>query len=420
MAAGVALALLPGDSLMFFDALTGTSISPTIAIPNDPTKARAERKIEFIVGAMAALKKSLATMQPVKVDEPILINASAFFDAIGPIVTEHSAEGVRVLLFNGSPWFSSTGSLSKKDYIGTFPSDGLLLADRSRSPLGTRGKHDLNGATVDYCYLTTGGSDAFLNPDQQGRFERAWSLLIAQRGGQLTTFSADTKTCVDRFAQSKPPEARQFALDETDSTMQYMYRTQDAAPRIVNAPPVKTGDPAPPTSSSTIREEAARFDKPGATTPPSTRTGTAWIGIQWKDTIDLDLYVRCGSSSPFLFFGNQHSPEGRHNWDFRGGTGTEFETVDLTAPCPDISRAEVFVNFYEGAVQASPKGVVAIQFNGGLYKGKFEVPALHGNLGQGLSASATMGPPYWVKIDVPTILNLNASASAHSRPRATR
>jgi hypothetical protein len=100
------------------------------------------------------------------------------------------------------------------------------------------------------------------------------------------------------------------------------------------------------------------------------------------------------------------------------GTGREFETVDLTAPCADISKADIFINFYSGAVLHSPKGEFAIEFDGGLYKSAFEMPTFFGNGGRGLSMQADMGSPFWVKIDLPTVLKLNASPSviASARP----
>jgi hypothetical protein len=212
MLAGLALGLSPGDSMMVFDSLDGTSIGPTMTIPNDPTKSRPERRIADIIPTMAAVKKHLATMTPAKTGELDLINASAFFDSIAPIVADHSSEVVRILVL-GAPSFTAPGQLeSDKKYIGSFPSDGLILADRSRSPFGTKGKHDLR-ATVDYCY--TGGQRNFLTPEDRERVERAWSLHIAQRGGQLTTFSGDIKTCFDRFAAQKAPEARKFEFDAT-------------------------------------------------------------------------------------------------------------------------------------------------------------------------------------------------------------
>lgn len=413
--AGEALALPPGDTLTLYDALAQKKIA-SIAIPDDPTKARPERKVEYIVPAMAALKAYLAAPGG---NDPALINASPFLDAIGPFVTDHSAEGVRILLL-GSPWFTAPGSLEKKDYIGSFPSDGLILADRSKSPVGTRGKHDLEGATVDFCYVTE-AAHGFLTVEHKERVERAWSLLIQQRGGQLTTFSDDLKSCFGRYAEPKPPAGHQFAIDPKDATMNYFYRPQDIAPRMMNAQPVKTGDASVLWSASAMRAEGERFNRPARTTPPSTRTGPAWIGIQWKDPIDLDLYVKCAPSSPFLFFAHQLSAEGRHNFDYRGGTGTEFETVNLTAPCADISKAKVFVNFFAGSVRASPKGVFAIEFDGGLYKTDFVMPAHSGNQGAGGSEAGTMGGPYWVKIDLPAVLHLNARAAA-ARPlhRATR
>jgi hypothetical protein len=411
--AGWALALPPGDTMMIYDARERSLIG-SIAIPNDPTKARPERKIEFIQGAMAALKKHLADMPPAKADDPNLIDASTFLDFLGPIIADHSSEQVRIALI-GAPWFSAPGSLERKEFVGSFPSDGLIISDRTRSPFGTQGRHDLHNVAVDYCY--TGGAGVFLTSQHAERVERAWSLLIAQRGGRLTTFSSDQKSCFDRFAEPKPPEARQFTIDQADARMMYLYRPQDATPKILDAaPPVKIGDPVPPPSTAAMSAEAARFDKPARTTPPATMKGTAWIGIQWQDPIDLDLYVRCNSSSPFLFFANQHSFEGHHNYDYRMGSGKEFETVDLTTPCADISKADVFVNFYEGVVRASPKGVFAIEFNGGIYKANFEIPALTGNRGQGLSMQGTMDAPYWVKIDLPTVLKLNARTAASVRP----
>jgi hypothetical protein len=409
MVAGLALALPLGDTLMLYDARDQVEIG-SISIPNDRIQSRPERKLELILPAMAALKRHLAPMAASKADEPALIHASSFFDAVAPIIAAHRAEGVRILLL-GSPWFTAEGALEKKDYLGSFPSDGLILAGRSESPFGTQGWRDLTGATVDYCYQGGG----FLNPEHRERVERAWSLLVAQRGGQLTSFSGDTKTCVDRFAAPKAPEAKAFAIDPTDAQKRFMYRSLEAAPRIINAPALKTEQATPPPASDARLVEAARFDQQARDQPPLTRSGTAWVGIQWQEPVDLDLYVRCSASSPFLYYGNQHSPEGRHNLDIQAGSGTEFETVDLTASCPDISKAAIFVNFFEGTVRAPIRGIVAIEFDGGLYKRGFAIPALSGNGGQGLSPSASMGAPYWVKIDVLAVLNLNTRAATRAR-----
>jgi hypothetical protein len=407
------LALAPGDTLTFYDVPDGKKLT-SVTIPNDPAKARPERKVEFIAPAMAILNRYFATAPPAGGEN---LNASPFFDAMGPTLMEH---GVGSLLLIGSPWFTAPGSLDKKDYVGAFPSDGLILADRSKSPFGTQGKHDLGGITIHYCY-TTDGANGFINPEHKERVERAWSLLIAQRGGVLGSFTDDPKSCFDNFSAEKPPEPHHFAIDPKDATMQYMYRAQDVAPRIMNAQPVKTGDSSGSWTPDAMRAEGARFDRPARSTPPSTRTGAAWIGIQWKDPIDLDLYVKCDPTSSFLFFAHQRSPEGRHNFDYRGGTGTEFETVNLTSACPDIAKAQVFVNFFSGSVRASPKGVVAIEFDGGLYKASFEMPAHEGNRGAGGNEAGTMGAPYWVKIDLASVLHLNGSVAAvRPRTRSTK
>jgi hypothetical protein len=302
--------------------------------------------------------------------------------------------------------------------LKSFPSDGLIIGDRSKSPLGAQGERNLNGATIDYCY--TGGESQFLNPEHRERVERAWSLLIAQRNGRLSTFSGDEKSCFDRFGEEKAPEGREFSIDPTDSNYLYMYNPEDVPPRTMNARPVKARDSGAPRSPTDINAEAARFDRPARDTPPSTKAGPAWIGIRWLDQIDLDLYVKCEATSPFLFFGNSHSREGHHNGDYRSGTGKEFESVDLTTPCADIRKAQVYVNFYSGSVSTSPKGVFAIEFDGGLYKADFEIPAHVGNRGAGGNEAGTMGAPYWVKIDLAAVLHMNASATAHPRPRATR
>ena len=407
-----ALALAPGDTLTFYDVPNSKKLT-SITIPNDPAKARPERKVEFIAPAMAILNRYFATAPPAGGEN---LTASSFFDAMGPTLMEN---GLGSVLLVGSPWFTAPGSLEKKEYIGAFPSDGLLLADRSKSPFGTQGKHDLVGVAIHYCF-TTDGSSSFLNPEHKERVERAWSLLIAQRGGQLATFTDDLKTCFDRFADPKPSEEHHFAIDPKDATMQYMYRAQDVAPKIMNAQPVKTGDTAPPVSRDT-RADAARFDRPQRTTPPSTRTGPFWAGLQWTDRIDLDLYVRCDPTAPFLFFGNQHDYEGHHNGDFRSGTGREFESVDITSSCQDVTKAQIFVNFYEGSVRTSPKGVFAIEFDGGLYKADFEVPAHEGNRGAGGNEAGTMGGPNWVKIQLSSVLHLNGNvAAARPRSRSTK
>ncbi len=406
-----ALTLAPGDTLTFYDVPNGKKLS-AIELSDDPVNALPAHKATIIASAIAALNRYFAAA-PASAEN---LDASPFFDAMGPTLMEH---GVNSILLVGNPWFTAPGSMEKKDYVGAFPSDGLILADRSVSGVGTKGKHDMSGIAVHYCFTTDAGK--FINPEHQERVERAWSLLIAQRGGQLATFTDDLKTCFDRFSQEKPPEAHHFSIDAKDASYQAMYRIQDAAPRVMNAQHVKTDDASNSWTPEAMRAEGARFDRPARNTPPSTRTGPAWIGLQWKDPIDLDLYVKCDLASSFLFFAHQHSPEGRHNFDYRGGTGTEFETVNLTSACPDITKAQVFVNFFSGSVRASPKGVVAIEFDGGFYKASFEMPAHQGNRGAGGNEAGTMGAPYWVKIDLASVLHLNGSVAAvRPRTRSTK
>jgi hypothetical protein len=398
-----ALDLAPGDTMILFDARTRTEIAKS-EIPNDPSKARPERKLEYITPAMAKLKAYFAAAPPAGVDGSV-IDASPFLDAVAPLIAQHSSEDVRIGLI-GSPFFTAPGALARADYQGSFPSDGLILGDRARSPFGTLGRQDLNGATIDYCWTT--GPTTFASPQQSDRVERAWGLIVSQRGGQLTTFSGDLQSCLNRFGLAKAPEAKTYTIDQTDAQVFAMYKAKDIAPQILDAAPIKTAQPpAPPVND--LQAQAARFNQPGRTTPPSTLIGPAWIGIQWREPVDLDLYVRCSPRAPFLFFGNQRSAEGTHEYDFRGGTGSTFETVDLTASCADISKATIFINFYSGRVSAPITGIVAIKFDGAIYKADFTMPALSGNAGRGLSAAGDMGGPWWVKVDVPALLRLTGA-----------
>jgi hypothetical protein len=405
--AGLGLAEDPGDATLVFDAHSRSKITD-ISIPNDPTKARAERKIEYIAPALKAVKDFFATAPAPGVDGSA-IEASSFLDSIAPLIVEHP-EGMRVLLV-GNPWFTAPGALDGKSYEGSFPSDGMILGDRSHSPFGTQGRRDLSGVSVYYCSTT--GAAAFLTPEHLGRVERAWSLLIKERGGQLTLFSTDLTSCLERFRDAKAPDAKVFNIDQTDAQVFAMYKAKDITPPIVDAPPVKTAQPAlPPTN--TRAEEAARFAQAGRMMPPSTLTGPAWLGIQWHGP-DLDLYVRCSPNAPFLFFGNQRTFEGIHEYDVRGDAGNTFEAVDLTQPCADISKATVWINFYDGRVSAPINGVVAVKFDGNIYKSDFTMPALYGNGGRGLTASGDMsGSPFWVKIDVPGLLHLTGAPQRHT------
>ena len=405
------LALPPGGTLLFYDALNQSEIVK-ISIPDKPSFNRVDRKAGVIAPSIARLNEWLAQMRAPTPGDPNFIHASPLLDTLAPVIAEYGGPA-RVMLVGG-PWFSAPGVYSAKTYVGAFASDGLLLGSRSESPFGTEGRQDLHNVTVDYCVM--GGVGVFSSPLQFEHFHRAWSLLAQRRGARLATFSTDMASCLNGFLRTTAAEGQHFAFDEADARVKRMERVEEATPHL------GTWQPTPPSPHASL--PAARwappapapvqrttFDLPARTTPPVNLRGPAWIGIKWAEGIDLDLYARCSPNAPFLFYGNQLTVEGRHDFDFRGGTGQDFEVVELGL-CPDISRAEMWVNFFEGSVGSPIKATAAIKFEGGLYKTEFTMPALTGNGGHDFAPNAAKSGPNWVRIDVRSLLHLPAHTAS--------
>jgi hypothetical protein len=264
-----------------------------------------------------------------------------------------------------------------------------------------------------------GGAGIFSSPAQGEMIHRSWSLDLQQRGANLSTFTTDMSACLNSFAQPTAVEGEHFAFDEADARLEHMERVEEATPQVDTwqpkpSSPSEIAHPGPWAAPAPATQQRTTFDQPLRTTPPTSLTGPAWIGIRWTETVDLDLYARCSANSPFLYYGNRLSPEGRHDFDFKGGTGEDFEVVELLAPCGDISKAEVWVNFFNGSVRTPIKGDVAIKFGGGLYKTRFTMPALAGNGGRGFAPNGTMTGPNWVRIDVRSLLRLPTRAASRS------
>jgi hypothetical protein len=401
---GVGLSMAPGDETIVFDGLEGKQIAD-IKLGDDRLLDRVERKAQALAPSLHAVKLFTDAMTPMTDDAPARINGSAFLDAMGPVLAAHPGPADVAIL--GSVEFTAPHGLADKAYRGTFPSDGLLVHDRSASPFGALGRHDLPGANVYYCFPEP--PSFFVSAEHLDRMKRAWALLIGLRGGRLVAFSGDQNSCLDRF-KTQAIDPIVVDLDADDIKVLRMYRPVEVAPAIMDAGPIKPSvlvTRAPPPNGAV---EAARFNQPSRPTPPRTMQGIAWLGIKWPDPVDLDIYARCRPNTPFLFYGHQSSPEGRHNYDYRSATGDAFETIDLTTPCPDISKAQVFVNYYAGKTSTPPTGVFAILFDGGVYKVPFALQATEGNEGR-LSAQGEMSGPDWVKIDLGEALHLNEGSS---------
>ena len=234
------------------------------------------------------------------------------------------------------------------------------------------------------------GRDAFVTEEHEEKVRRFWSVWTQAQGGKIGTFSHDLPTCFRRTLAGET--SGQIAYTLGNETKLEMLR---ARPPLAARVPANTAQPG---------EWFLADDAPISRTPPTTTTGVAWIGIKWTAPVDLDLWVRGASGSPWIFFGNTRTAEGLFNKDFTSGTGEkQFEFIEMTSAI-DLKRLEIVINLFSGEARAPIEGVIRVYFNAQVYEAPFKIDARHGNRGQ-----MPMNGAAWLRIDPRKVVGLSGS-----------
>jgi hypothetical protein len=276
---------------------------------------------------------------------------------------------------------------------GRFPSDGHIDAAHDQSPWSTRGRENaLRGVNVHLCYVEP--DEDFVNSYQRKMIGRFYWMWLAAQGGNLATFTADMRSCLDRFAGGETDVAETFTRNPAWAGvfMIRVLREHDAAalpPRTV------------PNTAGQL------FAAPVCSVAPVSTRAALRIGIRWHCPLcDLDLWSRAASSNPFISFQNKQTGEGWLNQDFLVSPGDNaYEIITYNAPV-ELRNVEAFVNFYAGQDPNGPDFDVRVWLNDCAFESHFHLPATKGN-----GAAGRFSGPAWVRLDLKEIAGLRPSAA---------
>lgn len=292
---------------------------------------------------------------------------------------------------------------------GRYPSDGLIIASQTESIYGTADRQG-NMAGISVHFLAT--DDDWQSDVYELRVQRVWYLFVRAQGGTLATFTSDTTTALERFVNCDIKPTRQFEYDSSrnQEAMLSIERSADPVASVADVPvesaPVPTDEG--PCSTTANDDWLCNATITATDSAPSVDHGSFKIGIRWGDggrcaSSDIDLYVRSDRNSPYLFFHNVETPEGRYFKDFRSAPSAEngLEFVELTQAVP-LASLDAWINYYEGQCEGGVDGTVRAYFNGATYEMPFSLSAERGNRGDRMKEGK-----YWVHIDPKRLFNLD-------------
>lgn len=373
------------STLDVYDAFEFKSITH-LSLPNARVFQSPKTRANQFAGAIGEVKRFLASDRPRPAYSNLNFTASIrvpqFLDFLAANLTTTNPPAVVMLV--GSPLYQDAKEPAFSMADGYFPSDGHLQTTREKSIFGFSNQPD-PARIVHWIYF----GDPWVSDLHQEKVTRFWTLYLARRGAQLTSFSADLPSVMRSFARAETNElssAKGWALDPTQTKVEMLRisRTVDVA--------------------DWLTRDGVNFT---AQRPPKVMIGPMKIGIRWKYNIDLDLYATPARGAETLFFQHTRSPEGYYYKDHRSSPGREYEFIEFETPV-DIREVEAAVNFYKGSCPGGPRGEVRIEFDGRIYGGHFAIEASEGNLGRSGRSQAE----YWVPIPVQEILKIAPVAAA--------
>jgi hypothetical protein len=381
---GTALGL--DDQLIVYDGRSLGQVA-TLAIPkNDPKAANPAWRKRKLAEQFAPIRRHIQAMPASPPDGELAENVRIpdVLNEIGRnLIPSLPDKKAAVLVIGSALYFDRRDgrwSMTERYY----PSDGHLKSPPSETPFGVAGMETrLAGATVHYCW--PGGE--FATSDHEEDVRRWWSLWTLTQGARVGTFSFDPAACFKRLRTNE--SSGQASYQASPDAKREMLRSHAPISAILPASQAQPGEYFLHDHVSISR------------TPPSTTKGIAWVGIKWTAPVDLDIYSRSDSTKPWLFFANVQTADGRFNKDHRSATGDkQFEFIEYVTPI-DLTRAEVFINFYAGQLTAPPEGLLRVWFDGRTYEAPFKIAATQGNRG-----APPMTGPAWVRIDLRRVVGL--------------
>lgn len=368
------------SSLSLYDAYHLRTIADLHLPDARPFKSGKTRANQF-KDHIHKLREFLATDHP-RPETSLPLDSAIRFPQFLDFIAEHhrpGSSGITVILL-GSPLYMDHREPGFSMVNGYFPSDGHLLATREQSIYGLQSRPPLmEGVQLHFGYF----GDPWINELHRDKISRFWALYLQEQRAHLGAFTADLSTLFKAAVAPPKLSAQRTISPELD-------RAQTKPEMLRISRDIGVGD-------WITRDLPAGHQQ----RPPSKTVGPLKIGIRWQGNIDLDLYASAQPHAQTLFFENPRSPEGYYFKDHRSSPDREYEFIEFESPV-DLFQVQARINFFEGALAASPAGEVRVEFDGRIYSAPFSIPAARGNKGRsGPSQSA-----FWTRIDVPAILGL--------------
>ena len=289
------------------------------------------------------------------------------------------------LIIIGSPLFLSPDFPGWGMADGLVPSDATITARSTHSVYGTAEfGNALNGVRVHI--LTPPAAEWSENRVHRDGVERFYSLLFAQLGADLITFT-DDKHVLARKIQTDAPTHPRWNLDTRDKRL-YM-RDLSVGP----ARPTESIFDSPVTN-----DEITKSDLSAAL--------GAKIGLSWTEQdVDLDLFVMPSATADPIYFSNKITEFGWLRKDHQTAPVEKgMEEINFTKPV-DFGQAVIAVNWYAGMPENLPlKGEVRYQNGGKTFAFPFEFHSgTDGNEGAGRAEIIRNGDApngYWIVVDL--------------------
>jgi len=407
------------------------------ALRYDNAAARAQNR--DLARLLAGLKKWAETPQEddVSLAGTAALRAPELLQEIG----DEQSGAYRSVILIGSPLYTNQTEPTFSMSDGRYPSDGHLKCTLSESVYGVAEKQGRLDQV--FVHWAIPSSAVWKNELHEHAVTRFWVLFVQAQGGKLVTFNTDLPRVLQRALRQDLMPVLSAQADPSDEKP-VMH---SAAPRDVPAwleqipaPPVAlpTQEPEPkpskiqptpvvvmpklvPTPQPTVIHSmvVAQSSTVSVASPPpapihiavpvtldNSKTG---IGIAWSSDVDLDLYVQPAPGKKEVYYRDDRSPEAFLYSDERhANVGGLYEFVEFRKPV-DLNQTTVWVNYYGGAA-SNVTGQVVLFDHGQIKVGTFEIVAAHGN--HGWSSRDRANSPYWVKIDLNSLVEAAAPLAA--------
>ncbi|MDJ0995661.1 MAG: hypothetical protein QNI90_18930 [Dinoroseobacter sp.] len=219
--ASAMMALEPGDTLTLFDGPAQSEIF-SLTMPSDERGAILQRssghKKKFIKPAAQALKAHLVAAVSMHAQVPVDVPSMQV--AVPDVLDQlrYVASDAPEVVFVGSPRIHDPRAVEFSMATG-YPNDAHFSLEPGLSPYGQpSGGAALSGMNIHFCSTD---EQWVKQPTHRNGVERALSLLVAQHGAELATFSPNLPHCFDRAARGDDSNAKVFQIDPnvTDPSM---------------------------------------------------------------------------------------------------------------------------------------------------------------------------------------------------------